>query len=177
MILVRNKREIFRTKYTYLVCFDKDGTLVVDSGYVHKVKDFKWHDNGLNLLKIASQQNAAIVVITNQSGISNKIFTKKQSILFAKHLIKKAKEEKISIKLIIICPHSDKINYKICDCRKPSPRMYLKIKNLNWARNLKSIMIGNTETDEKFAINSGIEYLDVNDVNSRELLIDWGNSK
>ena len=78
MILVRNKREIFRTKYTYLVCFDKDGTLVVDSGYVHKVKDFKWHDNGLNLLKIASQQNAAIVVITNQSGISNKIFTKKQ---------------------------------------------------------------------------------------------------
>jgi D-glycero-D-manno-heptose 1,7-bisphosphate phosphatase len=177
MILVRNKREIFKTKYTYLVCFDKDGTLVVDPGYVHKVKDFQWHDNGLSLLKIASQQNAAIVVITNQSGISKKIFTKKQSILFAKYLIKKAKEEKISIKLIIICPHGDELNYKICDCRKPSPGMYLKIKNLNWAKNLKSIMIGNTETDKNFAINSGVKYLDVNNVHSLELLIAWGDAK
>jgi D-glycero-D-manno-heptose 1,7-bisphosphate phosphatase len=177
MILVRNKREIFKTRYTYLVCFDKDGTLVVDPGYVHNLKDFQWHNNGLNLLKIASQQNAAIVVITNQSGISKNIFTKKQSILFARHLIKKARKEKISIKLIIMCPHSDKLNYKICHCRKPSPGMYLKVKSLNWARNLKSIMIGNTETDENFAINSGIEYLDVDNVYSRELLIDWGNSK
>lgn len=176
MILVRNKEQMFKSKYTYLACFDKDGTLVVDSGYVHSLKDFQWHNNGLDLLKIAAQQKAAIVVITNQSGISKKIFTKKQSVLFAKHLIKKAKEESIHIKLIVICPHSQEINHMVCECRKPLPGMFLKIKSFSWAKDLKSIMIGNTETDKKFAINSGIEYLDVNKSESRKLLAELGNS-
>jgi D-glycero-D-manno-heptose 1,7-bisphosphate phosphatase len=176
MILVRNKRQIFKSKYTYLACFDKDGTLVVDPGYVHTLKDFQWHNNGLELLKIASQQKAAIVVITNQSGISKKIFTKKQSVLFAKHLIKKAKEERISIKLVVICPHSEGINHMICNCRKPLPGMYLKVRSLSWAKGLKSIMIGNTDTDNKFAINSGIEYLDVNKIDSQKLLKELGDS-
>jgi D-glycero-D-manno-heptose 1,7-bisphosphate phosphatase len=176
MILVRSKEQILKTKYTYLACFDKDGTLVVDSGYVHSLKDFQWHINGLELLKVASQQNAAIVVVTNQSGISKKIFTKKQSVLFAKHLIKKAREERIFIKLIVICPHGEETSHKMCDCRKPLPGMYLKIKSFSWAKNLKSIMIGNTDTDKKFAFNSGIEYLDVNNVDSRKLLAELGNS-
>lgn len=177
MILVRNNREIFKTKYTYLACFDKDGTLVIDSGYVHKLNDFKWHSNGLSLLRIASQQNAAIVVITNQSGISKKIFTKQQSISFAKFLIKKAKQEKISIKMVIICPHNDKeINVK-CNCRKPSPGMHIKIKKFQWAKNLESIMIGNTNIDKSFAIRLGIKYLDVNNLESLKLLENWGLSK
>ena len=37
-------------------------------------------------------------------------------------------------------------------------------------------MIGNTETDKKFAINSGIEYLDVNKSESQKLLAELGNS-
>lgn len=176
MILVRSKGQMFKSNYTYLACFDKDGTLVVDSGHVHSLKDFQWHNNGLNLLKIASQQKAAIVVITNQSGISKKIFTKKQSVLFAKYLMKKAKKEGIYIRLIVICPHSQEINHMVCDCRKPLPGMYLKIKSLSWAKNLKSIMIGNTETDQKFAINSGIQYLDVNKSDSQKSLTELGNS-
>ena len=177
MILVTNKRAAFKKKYSYLACFDKDGTLVVDSGYVHKLQEFQWHSRGLNLLKIASQQNAAIVVITNQSGISKKIFTKRQSILFAKYLIKKAKEEKVSIKLVMICPHSHEKNRENCNCRKPSTGMYLRVKNLKWAKNLESIMIGNTKIDKNFAINSRIAYLDVNNPESQKQLINWRNSK
>ena len=177
MILVRNKRDIFKTKYRYLACFDKDGTLVKDTGYVHKLSDFQWHSKGLNLLRKATLQNAAIVVITNQSGISKRIFTKRQAILFAKLLIKKARHEKINIRLVIICPHGDQDVDNNCNCRKPSPGMYFKIKKFRWAKNLDSIMIGNTLTDENFAKRLEITYLDVNNHKSIKLLETWEMSK
>lgn len=173
MIVVRNKKNFFKKKYNFLACFDKDGTLVIDSGYVHKIEDFQWHINGLKLLRIASQKNAAIVVVTNQSGISKKIFTKQQSIQFARYLMNKASQEKICIKLVIICPHDDDQYDAMCECRKPSPGMFVEVKRLKWARNLDSVMIGNTKTDKDFANSSKIAYLDVNNPDSVNLLENW----
>ena len=53
------------------VFLDRDGTLNVDVGYLHRLEDlelFPWTADALRLLKRAGY---ALVVVTNQSGIAH----------------------------------------------------------------------------------------------------------
>ena len=56
------------------IFYDRDGTLVEDPGYVHKIEDFKLLPGVVEGLKKLSKE-FIFVVITNQSGISRKIHT------------------------------------------------------------------------------------------------------
>lgn len=165
MIIINNYHSFFFRQYNKLVIFDKDGTLVKDHGYVHKIEDFAWKSPGLELLKVASAQRACICVLSNQSGIEKKLYTKKQSIAFCKHLIRSARELNIEIKKIIICPHIENSAF-YCNCRKPKIGMYLKLRKFNWAKKLDAIMIGNSSFDFEFSKNCGIPYLDVANIDS-----------
>ena len=160
MIIINNLRANFFAKYSKLVIFDKDGTLVVDPGYVHKISDFDWNPNGLKLLKLASANGACICVVSNQSGIENNFFSRRQSIKFCKHLIRMARKIDVQIKKIIICPHSSTSGLR-CNCRKPNIGMFLKLRKYNWARDLDTIMVGNSVTDLAFSNHCGIPYIDV----------------
>ena len=166
MITINNYSLRFWQKYSHLVIFDKDGTLVNDHGHVYKISDFEWQPRGLKLLLIASQKKAAICVATNQSGIEKKIFTKKDSVAFAKHLSLQAQKFNINIKKIIICPHAENISSSQCICRKPKTGIYEKIKRYKWAQDVETIMVGNSIVDREFAENCNIFYVDVNDENA-----------
>lgn len=165
MIVISNFRSKYKRRYSGLVIFDKDGTLVKDQGYVHKINDFEWNSSGLELLKIASLHKACICVMSNQSGIEKKLYSRYQSIKFCKHLIRKARELDIDIRKIIICPHKENSSH-FCNCRKPEIGMYLKLRKYLWARNIKTIMVGNSATDFEFSKNCGIPYIDVGHRNS-----------
>ena len=160
MIVINNYRIKFFRKYSKLVIFDKDGTLVKDSGYVHKIGDFEWNQTGLKLLESAARHGACICVISNQSGIEKKLYSKRQSVKFCKHLIHEARKLNIEIKKVIVCPHSKNSQFR-CNCRKPNIGMFLKLKKFTWSRNLNSIMVGNSTSDFEFSKNCGIPYIDV----------------
>lgn len=160
MIVINNFRAQTARKYSKLVIFDKDGTLIKDNGYVHKIVDFEWNFAGLELLKIAASNRACICVITNQSGIERDIYSKRDSVKFCKYLIRMARRINIDIKKVIICPHSARpVNQ--CECRKPNIGMFSKLMENPWAQNVDIIMVGNSESDLKFSENCGIPYLDV----------------
>ncbi len=177
MITINNYSLKFWQKYSHLVIFDKDGTLVNDHGYVYKISDFEWQPRGLKLLLIASQKKAAICVVTNQSGIEKNFFTKKESVAFAKHLIRQARKFEIDIKKIIICPHAENFSLRGCICRKPKTGIYEKIKRYKWAHDLDTIMVGNSTADREFAGNCNIHYVDVNDENAPIILTTYLNPK
>jgi D-glycero-D-manno-heptose 1,7-bisphosphate phosphatase len=169
MILIRNRSCLTLRRFNSLVLFDKDGTLVEDKGYVHKVEDFVWHENGLRLLKLASQENARIYVVTNQSGISKGLFTRGESISFSRHLILEARNLEICIKAVVMCPHEEQsVN---CKCRKPGTGMYALVKRLARTRTSKTVMIGNSDVDEQFANNLKGVYIDVNSQDAQDQLL------
>lgn len=54
---------------------DRDGTLNVDSGYVHSMDAWQWIAGVPEALVRLSQCGLPLIVVSNQSGIARKLFT------------------------------------------------------------------------------------------------------
>ena len=132
------------------VFLDRDGVIVEDAGYVHKIENFKLIPNaieGLRLLK-----NYKLFIITNQSGIGRGIYTIKDFIDFNGHLLSELKKRGIKIEKTYYCPHKPQDN---CECRKPKTK-FLKEAEKEFNINLKkSFIIGDMKSDIELGKSCG----------------------
>ena len=132
------------------VILDRDGTLVEDIGYHHKIEDFKLIPSvieGLKLLK-----NYKLFIVTNQSGIGLGIYTLKDFENFNNHLLEELKKHKINIEKIYVCPHKPEDN---CKCRKPKTKL---IKDAEKEFNIdlkKSFVVGDKKIDVELGKKAG----------------------
>ena len=135
---------------TKAVFIDRDGVLVEDVGFVHKIEDFKLIANvieGLKLLK-----NYRLFIITNQSGIGKGIYSIEDFLRFNNHLIEEVKKLNIKIQKTYYCPHKPEYN---CECRKPSAKL-IKDASQEFNINLKkSFVIGDRKRDIEMGHNAG----------------------
>lgn len=126
------------------IFFDRDGTLNVDKGYTHKIKDFELFPGVINGLKLLSKTDYKLIIINNQAGIGKGFYTEKNAENFNKHLKKIVEENGGRINAIYFCPHKPEDN---CTCRKPETGMLRKAQE-NFDLDLnKSFFIGDTTAD------------------------------
>jgi len=104
------------------IFLDRDGTINHDNGYVHKLEDFKLLPKTIEALK--NLKDFKFFIITNQSGIGRKFFTKNDFNKFNSHLIDVLKENSIIIEKTFVCPHHPD---EECDCRKPNIKFIKEI--------------------------------------------------
>ena len=97
------------TKAAFL---DRDGTLVEDIGYHHKIEDFKLIPNVIEGLKLLKDYK--LFIVTNQSGIGLGFYKLKDFKNFNNHLLEELKKHKIKIEKIYYCQHKPEDN---CECR------------------------------------------------------------
>ena len=100
------------------VFLDRDGVLVEDNGYVHRIENFRIIQNVIEGLKKISKEYA-LFIVTNQSGISRGVYTQKDFEKFQSHLISELEKNGIKIKKTYHCPHTPE---EKCVCRKPSTK-------------------------------------------------------
>ncbi len=133
------------------IILDRDGTLVEDTGYAYKIKDFKLIDKVIDALKLL-KDNFKLFIVTNQSGIGRGLFTLEDFEKFNNHLINILKNSNIPIEKTYLCQHNPEDN---CDCRKPSAKFIKDAeKEFNW--NLKnSWVIGDLPRDIEMGKNAG----------------------
>ncbi len=137
---------------------DRDGTLVRDNGYVHKIQDFELLKGVIEGLRFALDKGFKLFVVSNQGGISLKKFTLEDMVSFNKKLTTELYKNDIEIVEIRYCiHHPNALDKKMrrCNCRKPSPKMIL---DLCYKYNIdikKSYMVGNTNVDLKTGENAG----------------------
>lgn len=135
---------------TKAVFIDRDGVIVEDPGYVHKLEDFKLIPNAVEGLKLL--KNYKLFIITNQSGIGRGIYNVEDFLKFNNHLLNELKKHNIKIEKIYYCPHKPEDD---CECRKPKIK-FLKEAEKKFSIDLKkSFVIGDKKADIKMGKNAG----------------------
>ncbi|MGE3274369.1 MAG: D-glycero-alpha-D-manno-heptose-1,7-bisphosphate 7-phosphatase [Vicinamibacterales bacterium] len=112
---------------TPAVFLDRDGTLNVDVGYLHRLEDlelFPWTADALRLLKRAGYR---LVVVTNQSGIAQGLIEPGFAEVVHEEMRRRLQPAGADLDAMYYCPHHPRGSvaaYAIdCACRKPSPGM------------------------------------------------------
>ena len=93
---IYEKEIIFEDKISYFfncnsnrraIFFDRDGVLIKDMHYLHDPNNVFLEKGVLELMKYALNNLIPVFIVTNQSGISRKIFTWNDYILVTKKMI------------------------------------------------------------------------------------------
>ncbi len=134
------------------VFLDRDGLLIEDTGYVHKLSDLKIKVGVIAGLK-RLQKDFLLFIVTNQSGLGRGLYGIDEYTLFQNALIAKLNEREITITKTYYCPHDPAKTS--CECRKPSP-FFLRQAEKEFGIDLKqSYMVGDRNSDVETGHNAG----------------------
>jgi len=132
------------------VFLDRDGTLNVDTGYVHKIEDFRLYDGVIEALRLL--KDFKLFIITNQSGIGRGYYKEEDMHNFNKMLLNELSRNYIRIEKIYFCPHAPE---EKCDCRKPNTKFINEAKK-EYKLNLKECwVVGDHPSDILMAKKAG----------------------
>ncbi len=145
------------------IIFDRDGTLNIDDGYTHKVKDLRWVNGAKNLIKYLNDLNYLVFVATNQAGIAKAKYSEKDMHNFHFAMQKSLLSIGAHIDKFYFCPyHIDGTieKYKLdSNDRKPNIGMLQKIMDEWGLSKNRMLMIGDRLSDIKCAENFDINGL------------------
>jgi len=133
------------------VFLDRDGTIMDDPGYVHRVEDvaiYPWSADALRLLR---RGGFAIIVITNQSGVARGLYPESAVHAVHAHLADALARGGASVDGWYHCPHHvDAVDaaYRLdCDCRKPKPGMLTRAAAEHSLDLARSVVVGDRWSD------------------------------
>jgi D-glycero-D-manno-heptose 1,7-bisphosphate phosphatase len=145
---------------TTAIFLDRDGTLIEEIGYLHRLEDIQIYPEAFEAVKKINQSGAQAIVITNQSGIGRGLYTETDFRAVQDELIRQLAEHGIPIAGDYHCPHHPtgaRGDYlRKCDCRKPAPGMLLSALADFDVDPAQSFMVGDTLNDVTAGQNAGV---------------------
>ncbi|HSL88240.1 MAG TPA: HAD family hydrolase [Ignavibacteriaceae bacterium] len=141
------------------VFLDRDGTLNEDPGYLGEPdKVVLLPGVGDALSKLKNKYHFLLIVVSNQSGIARGLITSEQVDAVNRKISELLASKNAKIDAYYYCPaHPDFSTEEECICRKPSPYMILKAKEVFDIDLSSSYLIGDFATDIQSGIQAGIK--------------------
>jgi D-glycero-D-manno-heptose 1,7-bisphosphate phosphatase len=143
-----------------LVFLDRDGTINVDKGYVHRVEDFEFLPGAVEALKRLRLAGIEIIVVTNQSGIARGLYTEADLAAVNAHMTAELLRHGVTLAGIHYCPHHPDASVPryclACDCRKPRPGLLLAAMRERGMGPGEAVMIGDKRSDIDAGIAAGL---------------------
>ncbi len=139
-----------------VVFLDRDGVINKDSpDYIKNWNEFRFLPGSLDAIKILTENNFKIILITNQSAINRKLASKEaiEEIFVNMKAAISAQGGKITD--IFYCPHTPDDR---CSCRKPSPGLILKAAATHSIDFSIAFMVGDSVKDIQCAKSAGCRY-------------------
>jgi D-glycero-D-manno-heptose 1,7-bisphosphate phosphatase len=134
------------------VLLDRDGTLVRDPGYVHRIEEYALLPGVVAALRRLRDAGFAFAIVTNQGGIGRGLFSEEQYFGFARHLESDLSRQGIRIERTFHCPHGSDAG---CPCRKPAPGLFFRA-SLELGIDLsRSFAVGDAPRDATAALAAG----------------------
>jgi len=138
-----------RPRYVFL---DRDGTLVHDPGYVHRVEDYRMLDGVIAGLRTLDEAGFLFAIVTNQSGIGRGLYGVPDFERFQKRLLDDLARGGIRIDATYFCPHHPDAG---CACRKPAAGLLERAERELDADLARSWVVGDSTRDVEMATNAG----------------------
>ncbi len=133
------------------IFLDRDGNINVEKDYLHRVEDFEFEEGALEAIKIFSESEYLIVVVTNQSGVARGYYSEEDVKTLHDYLDRRVRETGGRVDGYYYCPHHPEKGIgdykKDCGCRKPEPGMFLEAKRDLDIDFENSIMVGDKMSD------------------------------
>ncbi len=138
-----------------VVFLDRDGVINLEPGhYTYEVEKFKIVPGLFDALNILKEKGYQFIVITNQGGISKKIYNHDAVNSVHDYMQRQFELAGIEILDVYYCPHHS-VNEK-CICRKPDSLMLEKAMARYNITKSNSYFIGDNVTDMGAAENAGV---------------------
>lgn len=136
--------------------FDRDGTINVDTGYVHSIEEFQFIDGMPEFIKKWNDWGYKVIVITNQAGIARGYYTEDDMHNLHEYMNKELAKIGAHIDAFYFCPHHPDFT-GVCHCRKPKPGM-IEQAIKDWDIDVtQSVMFGDKQSDIDAAKKCGIK--------------------
>lgn len=148
------------TSLLSLVIFDRDGTLIEDTGYPIDPNKIIWKRGAMSILAWLKAKGIAVAAATNQSGVARGYFSLGQVHAFHAAMDTMIQAEGGRVDAYAICPHL--INGVVaeyaddCDCRKPKPGLINQLLEKFQVRPENAVMIGDRDTDVLAGQTAGV---------------------
>ena len=132
-------------KIDHAIFFDRDGVINKKrDDYVKSWNEFELLDNVIESLKLFSQIDCRIIIVTNQSAINRQIITEETLKEIHSKMIDVFNKFDIKIDAILHCPHTPEEN---CNCRKPKTGLLEKAISKFDLNPEKCVLIGDSISD------------------------------
>ena len=137
---------------TRFVFLDRDGTLVHDVGYLHRVEDYALLPGVVEALRRLAAAGFGLAVVTNQSGIARGLYDEAAYRKFEAHLEADLARQGVPLAGSFFCPHAPAAG---CACRKPAPGLLFAARDSLGAELGASFVIGNERRDAEAGLAAG----------------------
>lgn len=140
---------------------DRDGVLIVDSGYPHRLDQLVLIPGAVEAVKRLNDAGYLTIIVTNQSGVARGMFSEEVMNGFNALLVERLAEAGARIDAVYACPfHSqaavERYRHPDHPDRKPNPGMLLKAVADHDLDPARSLMIGDQASDMEAARRAGV---------------------
>jgi len=102
---------------------DRDGTIIRDANYIRDPAHVELLPGAADAIRRLNEQNVAVIIVTNQSGIARGWLTAEDYDAVQRRLGSLLGAEGAHVDGVYMCPHHPDISGP-CDCRKPGLALY-----------------------------------------------------
>lgn len=135
-----------------IVLLDRDGTVVIDRGYLDDPAGLEFEPGAAQGLRLLHSHGCRLVVVTNQSGVGRNLFTLEQLDAMNERLHAMVVSAGAKLERIYVCPHAPGDG---CECRKPALGLFKQaVADLGFDP-AAAVMIGDKESDMEFGRRAG----------------------
>ncbi len=140
-----------------LAFLDRDGVISIftPDDYIKKWEEFQFLPGSIEGLKLLLENGFKIVIVSNQAGVSRKIFTEEDLNDVTQKMLQELKKNGIEIFKVYYCIHKPEDN---CNCRKPKTGMIEKFISEygDFERN-KAFFVGDSDVDIELGAKMGMK--------------------
>jgi len=133
------------------VFFDRDGTLVKDEGYTHKVENLVWMPGAVEAIRKLNDRGTAVFIVTNQAGIARGYYGETDMQEFHEAMQQELSKAGAHIDGFYYCPHHPEGAVpeltKVCGCRKPGTGMLEQAFREHLLDKSQAMLVGDNEGD------------------------------